>query len=107
MDKRKITLSALGVLLIVAAVFGAKAIIDSKEQPEANVRKTVKTVFVDTIQNSTISINIPANGNLVAKQRVELLPCQVSITDQTAMISRPTRRYPKLFVFLAPLHKLY
>ncbi len=72
MDKRKITLSALGVLLIVAAVFGAKAIIDSKEQPEANVRKTVKTVFVDTIQNSTISINIPANGNLVAKQRVEL-----------------------------------
>lgn len=72
MDKRKIILSILGVVLIIAAIFAAKAIIDSKEQPKPNIQKTVKTVFVDTVQNSTISINIPANGNLVAKRRVEL-----------------------------------
>ena len=72
MDKRKIILSILGVLLIIASIFGAKAIIDSKEQPTSNIQKTVKTVFVDTIQNSAVTINIPANGNLVAKRRVEL-----------------------------------
>jgi len=72
MDTRKIILSGLGIVLIIAAVFGAKAIIDSKEPPKANIKKTVKTVFVDTVQNSTVSINIPANGNLVAKRRVEL-----------------------------------
>ncbi len=72
MDKRKIILSILGVVLIIASIFGAKAIIDSKEQPTSNVQKTVKTVFVDTIQNSAVNINIPANGNLVAKRRVEL-----------------------------------
>ncbi|WP_300434007.1 HlyD family efflux transporter periplasmic adaptor subunit [Christiangramia sp.] len=72
MDTRKIILTGLGIVLIIAAVFGAKAIIDSKEAPKPNIKKTVKTVFVDTIQNSTVSINIPANGNLVAKRRVEL-----------------------------------
>ena len=72
MDKRKIILSLLGVVLIVGAIFGAKAIIDSKEQPKPNIQKTVKTVFVDTVKNSSIAIKIPANGNLVAKDRVEL-----------------------------------
>lgn len=72
MDKRKIMLSALGIVLMVAAVFGAKLIIDSKEQPKPNIKDTIKTVFVDTVQNSTIPIKIPANGNLVAKRRVEL-----------------------------------
>ncbi|MDR5591633.1 efflux RND transporter periplasmic adaptor subunit [Christiangramia sp. SM2212] len=72
MDKRKIILTILGVVLIIGAIFGAKLIIDSKEQPKPTPKKTVKTVFVDTAQNSTISINIPANGNLVAKRRVEL-----------------------------------
>ena len=34
--------------------------------------KVVKTVFVDTVQNGKVSIVVPANGNLMAKQRVEL-----------------------------------
>jgi len=72
MDKRKIILSLLGVVLVVGAIFGAKAIIDSKEPPKPNIQKTIKTVFVDTVRNSTIPIKIPANGNLVARDRVEL-----------------------------------
>lgn len=56
MDKRKIILSILGVLLIVLAVFGAKAIIDSnvKEVPETT--KVVKNVFVETVENRRVPI---------------------------------------------------
>ena len=69
---RKVILYVLAALLLVGAFFGARAIIDSKEQPETKIQKTVKTVFVDTVQNTTVPITIPASGNLVAKQRVEL-----------------------------------
>ena len=69
---RKIILSILGVLIIVASVYGAMAIVKSRNQQRPKPAKVVKTVFVDTVQNKTIPIIVPANGNLVAKQRVEL-----------------------------------
>ena len=69
---RKIILSILGVLIIVASVYGAMAIVNSRSQQRPRPAKVVKTVFVDTVQNKTIPIIVPANGNLVAKQRVEL-----------------------------------
>lgn len=93
MDKRKIILTVLGIVLIVAAIFGAKAIIDSKEQPEPNIQKTVKTVFVDTIQNSTISIKIPSNGNLVAKHRVELYAEVQGVFRSSAKPFKPGQSY--------------
>jgi len=69
---RKIVLSILGVLIIVAAVFVAKMIIDSKTSSRPKVEKVVKTVFVEQVQNGTIPIVVPANGNLRAKNRMEL-----------------------------------
>jgi len=95
MNKRKIILAVLGILLIVSAVFAAKAIIDSKEQPEPNLQKTVKTVFVDTIQNSTISINIPANGNLVAKRRVELYAEVQGVFRYSSKAFKPGQAYQR------------
>ncbi|WP_339706802.1 HlyD family efflux transporter periplasmic adaptor subunit [uncultured Kriegella sp.] len=72
MDTRKIILSILGVLLIGASIYGAMAIVNSKKTLRPRPEKVVKTVFVDTVQNGTVSIVVPANGNLMAKQRVEL-----------------------------------
>ncbi|WP_089887043.1 efflux RND transporter periplasmic adaptor subunit [Kriegella aquimaris] len=72
MDTRKIILSILGVLLIGASIYGAMAIVNSKKTLKPRPEKVVKTVFVDTVQNGTVSIVVPANGNLMAKQRVEL-----------------------------------
>ncbi len=69
---RKIILSVLGVLLIVAAVFFAKKIADSKKSFKPKAEKVVKTVFAEVVQNGTVSIVVPANGNLMAKSRVEL-----------------------------------
>lgn len=69
---RKIILSILGVLLIIAAFFGAKSLIDNKKSFKPRVEKVVKTVFAEVVQNGIVSIVVPANGNLKAKRRVEL-----------------------------------
>ncbi len=69
---RKIILSILGILLIVGAVFAAKAIIDSKKNVKPKAEKVVKTVFAETVQNGNVPIVVAANGNLRAKRRVEL-----------------------------------
>lgn len=72
MNTRKIILSLLGVLLILAAIYVANIIIESKFTPRPVPNKVVKTVFVDTVKNGDIPIVVPANGNLIAKQRMEL-----------------------------------
>jgi len=69
---RKILLFAIGAVIILAAVFGAYLIVKSNKKVKPEVAKVVKTVFVDTVKNSTVPITIPANGNLVAKDRLEL-----------------------------------
>lgn len=69
---RKLILSILGILIIIASFFLAKQIIDSKSRPKAKVEKVVKTVFTETVANGTVAIIVPANGNLRAKRRVEL-----------------------------------
>ncbi|GAA0871423.1 multidrug efflux RND transporter periplasmic adaptor subunit VmeY [Gangjinia marincola] len=69
---RKIILSIIGLVLVVAAVFAARAIISSKKKPASKAQKSVKTIFVDTVQNKTVPIVIPASGNLTAKERIEL-----------------------------------
>lgn len=69
---RNIILSIIGVVLIIASIFFAKKLIANKNKPRPVAAKVVKTVFVDTVKNATIPIVLPANGNLTAKQRVEL-----------------------------------
>ncbi len=70
---RKTILSViLGIAVIVGSILISKFIVDSKENRRPQPKKVVKTVFVDTVQNSTVAIKVPANGNLVAKNRVEL-----------------------------------
>ncbi len=69
---RKIILSGIGILLIVASFFAAKQLIASKNKPKPVQSKIVKTVFTDTVKNKDIQIVIPSNGSLVAKRRVEL-----------------------------------
>ncbi len=47
-------------------------IVKNKNRTRPRPAKVVKTVFVDTVQNQVVPIVVPANGNLVAKQRFEL-----------------------------------
>ncbi len=69
---RKLILFFIGIVVILAAFFTAKWIIDNntKEQPPA--QKIIKTVFAETVTNKTVPVIIPTNGVLTAKNRLEL-----------------------------------
>tara|TARA_R110002051_G_scaffold4043_1_gene21399 strand:- start:40900 stop:42030 length:1131 start_codon:yes stop_codon:yes gene_type:complete len=69
---RKIIFTVLGILLIVVSIFLSKVIVDSKKTFKPKAEKVVKTVFTQVVENSTVPIVVTANGNLTAKQRVEL-----------------------------------
>jgi multidrug efflux pump subunit AcrA (membrane-fusion protein) len=69
---RKIVLSIVGVLVIILGFYLSRQIVNSKTRPKPKVEKVVKTVFTQTVANGTVAIIIPANGNLMAKRRVEL-----------------------------------
>ena len=90
---RKVILSILAIVLILGAAFGAKMIIDSKTAPKPKVKKDVKIVSIDTIQNTTVPIIIPANGNLEAKKRVELYAEVTGVFRPTGKLFRTGQTY--------------
>tara|TARA_B100000767_G_scaffold275735_1_gene314852 strand:- start:37065 stop:38168 length:1104 start_codon:yes stop_codon:yes gene_type:complete len=69
---RKIVLSLLGILIVVASFFGAKSIVNAKKSIKPIAEKVIKTVFSMVVTNTSIPILIPANGILVAKRRLVL-----------------------------------
>jgi hypothetical protein len=69
---RKIILYVLGILVLGLAGWVSYLLVTKeKEQPPAP-RMQVKTVFTDTVRNTSVPIQVAANGNLVAKERVAL-----------------------------------
>ncbi len=101
MDKRKIILSALGVVLVVAAFFGAKLIIDSNVKEKPPVNKTIKSVFIDTVKNTTVPIVVPANGNITALHRLELFSEGQGIFRFRSKDFRPGQKFKKGQVLLS------
>jgi multidrug efflux pump subunit AcrA (membrane-fusion protein) len=69
---RKILFTILGFILIIASLFLAKVIVESKKTYRPKPQKVVKTVFTEVVENKTVPIVVTANGNLTAKQKVEL-----------------------------------
>ena len=69
---RKIILSFIGVSFILIALYLGKSISENKKKARPVAVKAIKTVFIDTVNNGTVKIIIPANGSLTAKRRIEL-----------------------------------
>ncbi|MBT8244018.1 MAG: HlyD family efflux transporter periplasmic adaptor subunit [Winogradskyella sp.] len=92
---RNIILSILGILLIVGAYFIGKEISNSKKKQRPAPEKVIKTVFTDTVQNGTVQIIIPANGNLVAKRRIELYSEVQGVFKSGRKLFRPGQEYRK------------
>ncbi|SHG56879.1 efflux RND transporter periplasmic adaptor subunit [Winogradskyella jejuensis] len=90
---RNIILSVLGVVLIIGAIFIGKEIANSKKKQRPVPAKVVKTVFTDTVVNSTVPIIISTNGNLVAKRRVELYSEVQGVFRSTGKLFRPGQEY--------------
>lgn len=92
---RKTILAVIGVVLIVASILGAKKIIDSKNKPKPVREKIVKTVITDTVYNTNVKIVVPANGVLVAKQRVEIYAEVQGIFKTGKKLFKPGQKYHK------------
>ena len=98
---RKLILAILGVLFITGAIYGAKMIINSKSKTRKAPSKVIKTVFVDSVKNTSISIIIPANGNLVAKRRVEIYSEVQGIFKPGSKLFKPGEKYQKNEAFIS------
>ena len=92
---RKIILSVLGLLFIIGSFFIAKSLINSKNKPKPVVPKVVKTVFIDTVKNQTIQIVIPANGSLVAQNRIELYSEVQGVFNGGSNLFKPGQNFSK------------
>ena len=90
---RRIILSVIGVLLVIASIFLAKTLIASKNKPKPVVEKVIKTVFVDTVNNGSIQIKLPANGSLVAKRRVEIYSEVQGIFKTGTVLFKPGQKF--------------
>lgn len=95
MNTRKIILSVLGLLFIVGGYFGATAIIANKKSFRPKAQKVVKTVFTEVVENGTVAIAVPANGNLVAKNRVELYSEVQGVFRKGNKLFKTGERYTK------------
>jgi len=92
---RKVILSVLGLLLIVGAFFASRVIVESNQRVKPKPQKVVKTVFVDTVKNGIVPIDISANGNLVAQRRLELFSEVQGVFQQGAKLFKPGQSYAR------------
>lgn len=90
---RKVILSVLGLFLVIGAVIFSNHLIENKKRPKPKASKIVKTVYVDTVENGTVPINIQASGNLVAKSRVELFSEVQGVFKPGRKLFRPGQMY--------------
>ncbi|WP_412560105.1 efflux RND transporter periplasmic adaptor subunit [Winogradskyella sp. MIT101101] len=90
---RKVIFAILGIALIVAAIFVGRYISNSKKKQRPVAEKVIKTVFTDTVENTTVQIVIPANGNLVAKRRVELYSEVQGVFRSSGKLFKPGQEY--------------
>lgn len=92
---RKLILLGIGIIIIVSAIFGAYIIIENNKKVQPKVDKVIKTVFVKAAINKTIPITIPTNGNLVAKNRLELYAEVQGVFQSTAHDFKEGQTYKK------------
>lgn len=92
---RNIIVSILGLLLIIGAIYLGDTIANSKNKTRAIPEKVIKTVFVDTVQNGTVQIVIPANGSLMSKHRVELYSEVQGVFKSSGKLFKPGQEYRK------------
>ncbi|MDR6300231.1 efflux RND transporter periplasmic adaptor subunit [Mesonia maritima] len=97
---RKFISIFIGLIILIGASALAYYLIDSNKKEKPPVKKVVKTVFVDTVQNKTIPIQLPANGTLVAKNRIELFSEVQGVFQYSAKEFRPGQTYNRGQVLL-------
>ena len=92
---RKIILAVLGVLFIFGAIFLGKYFIDQNQKPKPKFAKKVNSVFVETVENKSVPIVLNANGNLVAKNKIDLFSEVQGLLKVSRKEFKPGVKYAK------------
>lgn len=92
---RKIILILIGIVLMAGAFYLAKFLIDNKNKTKPPVAKVVKTVFLDTVKNTSVPLVIKANGNLTAKEKIEIYSEVQGVFKATNRPFKPGVSYKK------------
>jgi len=92
---RKLISIGLGIALMIGSVFIVKAMILNNQKPVYKAKKIVKTVFIDVVENKDIPITIKANGNLVAKNKIEIFSEVQGVLHSTTKEFKPGTSYRK------------
>lgn len=69
---RKIILAVLGLFFIFGAIALGNYFIEKNQKPKPKFSKKVNTVFVQNVKNRSVPIVLSANGNLVAKNKIDI-----------------------------------
>ncbi len=92
---RNIILSILGVLTVAGAIFLGNYLIEKNQKPKPKFNKQIKTVFVESVQNKEIPIILSANGNLIAKNRIEIFSEVQGVLKTGRKLFKPGTNYRK------------
>ena len=90
---RKLILSILGVAVLIGSFYVASNLVKNKNRARPVPPKSVKTVLTQTVSNGDVDIVVPAHGNLVAKQRVELFSEVQGVFVNGAYLFKPGQKY--------------
>lgn len=92
---RKISIVVVGILLLIGANFLSNYFSSSKKIPKQKLDKVEKTVFVSEVVNKNIPIHVSANGNLVAKNKLQLFTEVQGLLEKTNTDFRPGITFKK------------
>lgn len=92
---RNIILAILGVLLIAGAIFLGNYFIDKNQRPKPKFKKTIKTVFVENVENTKIPIVLNAKGNLISKNKIEIFSEVQGVLKTSIKAFKPGTKYGK------------
>jgi multidrug efflux pump subunit AcrA (membrane-fusion protein) len=92
---RKIILFALGVVLLVIVIFASIRIANPKKEADPTRQRVVQNVYVEEVKNINIPILIPATGNVIAKERLELFAEVQGIFRSSSHDFKVGQRYEK------------
>lgn len=92
---RKTILAILGVLFIVGAFFLGNYFVEKSQKPRPTFKKSIKTVFVEEVQNGNVPIVLSANGTLIAKNKIEIFSEVQGVLNASSKAFKPGTKYYK------------
>ena len=92
---RKIITVVIGIVLIGIGYLGFISLSNNKKSRPPSDNKVVTTVFVETVKNSNIPVQVIESGRLIAKDRMELFAEVQGVMESTQKEFKPGATYNK------------